>query len=83
MDENHIAVLKKLVEHGGGNWVGRQEAEPDDSVHAHVLFQAPMSGKLLMLPDDEFFTVQAVQAKIHLADKRYDTLGNYRFEGEE
>ena len=69
MDENHIAILKKLVEHGGGIWVGIQEAFPEDPVPAYILFQAPLSGKLLMLPDDEFFTVQAVQAKIHLADK--------------
>lgn len=71
MANEHIERLKQLVEHGGGQWVGFQEAEPEDEVKAYVLFQAPLSQKLLMLPDDEFFTTNAVQEKVHLADKDY------------
>lgn len=71
MANEHIERLKQLVEHGGGRWVSFQEAEPEDAVKAYILFQAPLSQKLLMLPDDEFFTTNAVQEKVHLADKDY------------
>lgn len=67
MDKDHIEACKQIVEHGGGFWVGLQEDLYDDTVY--VLFQAPLSGKLLMLLDNEFLTTQAVQEKVHAADK--------------
>ena len=69
MANEHIERLKQIVEHGGGLWVSCQEAEAGDSVEAYILFQAPLSQKLLMLPNDEFFTTNAVQEKVHNADK--------------
>lgn len=71
MENEHIERLKKIVEHGGGLWVSFQESEPDDIVGAYVLFQAPLSQKLLMLPDDEFFTANAVQEKVHFVDYEF------------
>jgi len=72
MASEHITVLKQLVEHGGGIWIAFQEAEPEDSVRAYVLFQAPKSRKLLMLPDDEFFTSNLVLEKVHHADSEFN-----------
>lgn len=71
MDTEHIEKLKQIVELGGANWVGIQEAFPEDKVPAYVLFTAPVSDKLLMLPDDEFFTTGAVHEKVYLVDKRH------------
>lgn len=71
MDKDHIEACKQIVEHGGALWIGLQEALSDDIAKAYVLFEAPLSGKLLMLPDNEFFTTQAVHEKVHAADRNF------------
>ena len=74
MTKEHVEARKQIVEHGGAQWVGMQEAFSEDMAHAYVLFQAPITHKLMMLPDDEFFTIQAVHATVHAADGRFQIM---------
>lgn len=54
---------------GGGIWVGVQDTVPP--LYPLVLFNSELSGSTLALPDDEFFTVQAVHEKIKASDSLF------------
>jgi hypothetical protein len=66
----HLCALKKIVIAAGGKWVGIQPSMTDDE-HTLVLFNSEKTGSTLALPDNEFFTVQAVQDKIRLSDREF------------
>ena len=69
MTLERLGVLKELVAHAGGNWVGIQEFE--EGGQSLVLFNSPTTHSTLALPDDEFFTLQAVRDKIAASDKLF------------
>jgi hypothetical protein len=62
----HVEKLKRIVIGGGGIWVGVQETIPP--LHDLVMFKSEYSGSVLCLPDDEFFTVNAVHEHILKSD---------------
>lgn len=70
MAEDRLAHLKFIVGSAGGQWVGVQEGlgfgGPD-----LVLFNSKRTKSTLALPDDEFFTVAAVQERIRLSDETF------------
>lgn len=70
MDANRVEHLKLVVAAAGGQWGGLQEGlgfgGPD-----LVLFNSKRTKSTLALPDDEFFTVAAVQERIRLSDETF------------
>ena len=65
----HVEKLKRIVIGGGGIWVGIQETIPP--LHDLVMFNSEYSRSTLCLPDDEFFTVNAVHEHILKSDATF------------
>ena len=65
----HVEKLKRIVIGGGGIWVGIQETIPP--LHHLVMFNSEFSRSTLCLPDDEFFTVNAVHEHILKSDATF------------
>jgi len=71
----HVQRLKEIVLQAGAIFEGIQmPLFPDDETEGDwtvILFSAPLSGRLLSLKDDAFFTVNAVKEKMEAADAPY------------
>lgn len=72
----HIEKLKAIVRGGGGIWVGIQETY--GLPYNLVMFNSAYSHSTLCLPDDEFFTVNAVYDVIKTSDAKFGKRGNMR-----
>ena len=70
LDEVYEKYWKKIVEHGGGKYVGIQETGGDDDL---VLFNSLKSGSTLAIKTS-VCTADAVAVKLALHEDKYDAI---------
>ena len=64
-----------IVEHAGGEFVGVQDASPEDRLPAYVLFNHRKHRSTLALRFDENFGTDAIHQRLAECDKRFEGQG--------
>jgi hypothetical protein len=68
-------ILAVIVQHAGGDFVGVQDASPEHSLPAYVLFNHPVHLSTLALRLDENFGTDAIRRRLAECDERYGERG--------